>query len=154
MCDLQVYHNLNEPFFSALYQVESPSLSLALHGAPLSFYILHHSSPFTTLRLFLPLAAVQEVSHDVHGHGEDDGRVVLRRDAVQRLQVAKLQGRREICWVMFKASYFTVLGTVYWSASMILKQASKTPVLRIFISVFSNSNVLVLKKNESEPGTS
>ena len=65
---------------------------------------------FTTLRLFLPLAAVQEVSHDVHGHGEDDGRVVLRRDAVQRLQVAKLQGRREICWVMFKASYFTVLG--------------------------------------------
>ena len=29
--------------------------------------------------------------HDVHGHGEDDGRVVLRRDAVQRLKVAELQ---------------------------------------------------------------
>ena len=28
---------------------------------------------------------------DVHGHGEDDGRVVLRCDAVQRLQVAELQ---------------------------------------------------------------
>ena len=29
--------------------------------------------------------------HDVHGHGEDDGRVVLRRYAVQRLQVAQLR---------------------------------------------------------------
>ena len=37
-------------------------------------------------------AAVQEVVQDVHGHGEDDGRVVLRRDAVQRLKVAELQG--------------------------------------------------------------
>ena len=36
-------------------------------------------------------AAVQEVVEDVHGHGEDDGRVVLRRDAVQCLQVAELQ---------------------------------------------------------------
>ena len=35
--------------------------------------------------------ALHEVVHDVHGHGEDDGRVVLRRDAVQRLQVAELQ---------------------------------------------------------------
>ena len=25
--------------------------------------------------------------HDVHRHGEDDGRVVLRRDAVQGLEV-------------------------------------------------------------------
>ena len=38
-------------------------------------------------------AAVQEVVEDVHGHGEDDGRVVLRRDAVQRLQVAQLKWR-------------------------------------------------------------
>ena len=33
-----------------------------------------------------------EVVHDVHGHGEDDGGVVLRGDAVQRLQVAQLEG--------------------------------------------------------------
>ena len=39
--------------------------------------------------------ALHEVVHDVHGHGEDDGRVVLRRDAVQRLQVAELQRKEE-----------------------------------------------------------
>ena len=34
---------------------------------------------------------LHEVVHDVHGHWEDDGRVVLGRDAVQRLKVTKLQ---------------------------------------------------------------
>ena len=28
---------------------------------------------------------------DVHGHGEDDSRVVLRRDAVQCLQISQLK---------------------------------------------------------------
>ena len=40
-------------------------------------------------------AAVQEVAHDIHGHGEDNGRVVLRRDTVERLQVSELQRREE-----------------------------------------------------------
>ncbi len=34
---------------------------------------------------------LHEVVHEVHGHGEDDGGVVLRRDAVQRLEVPQLQ---------------------------------------------------------------
>jgi hypothetical protein len=34
------------------------------------------------------------MAEDVHGHGEDDGRVVLRRDAVQRLEVAELERER------------------------------------------------------------
>ena len=33
--------------------------------------------------------------HDVHGHGEDDGGVVLGGDAVQRLQVAELRGNNQ-----------------------------------------------------------
>lgn len=33
-----------------------------------------------------------EVSHDIYGQGEDDGGVLLRRDGVEGLQVAKLQG--------------------------------------------------------------
>jgi len=39
-------------------------------------------------------ALVEEVVEDVHGHGEDDSRVVLRRDAIQRLQVAQLRKER------------------------------------------------------------
>ena len=35
---------------------------------------------------------VQEVIHDIHRHREDDGGVVLGRDAVQRLEVAELKG--------------------------------------------------------------
>ena len=31
------------------------------------------------------------MSHDVHGQGENDGRIFLGRNGVQRLQVAKLQ---------------------------------------------------------------
>ena len=61
-----------------------------LHTSPVISHTLYCS-----LGLFLPLAAVHEVVQDVHGHGEDDGRVVLRRDAVQRLKVAELQGRRK-----------------------------------------------------------
>lgn len=33
-----------------------------------------------------------EVSHDIYGQGEDDGGVLLRRNGVEGLQVAKLQG--------------------------------------------------------------
>lgn len=36
-------------------------------------------------------ALVEEVVEDVHRHREDDGRVVLRRDAAQRLKIAKLK---------------------------------------------------------------
>ena len=36
----------------------------------------------------------KEPRRQVDGHREDDGRVVLGRDAVQRLQVAELQRRR------------------------------------------------------------
>lgn len=39
----------------------------------------------------LAAALIHEVIEDVHGHGEDDGRVVLGRDAAQRLQVAELK---------------------------------------------------------------
>ena len=56
------------------------------------------------------LAGPDEVVHDVHGHGEDDGGVVLGGDAVQGLQVAELakKGRRlfnhyhRSCWVFVK----------------------------------------------------
>ena len=41
---------------------------------------------------FVIFATAQEVFHDVHRHGEDDGRVVLGRDAVQSLQIAQLEG--------------------------------------------------------------
>ena len=34
--------------------------------------------------------ALHQVGDDVHGHGEDDGAVVLCRDAAQGLQVAEL----------------------------------------------------------------
>ena len=37
------------------------------------------------------LAGPDEVVHDVHGHGEDDGGVVLGRDAVQGLEIAELE---------------------------------------------------------------
>jgi hypothetical protein len=36
-------------------------------------------------------SAPEEVIGEVDGHREDDGRVVLGRDAVQRLQVAQLK---------------------------------------------------------------
>ena len=39
-------------------------------------------------------ALVEEVIENVHRHREDDGRVVLRRDAAQRLKVAKLEGEK------------------------------------------------------------
>ena len=61
-----------------------------LHTSPVISHTLYCS-----LGLFLPLAAVHEVVEDVHGHGEDDGRVVLCRDAVQRLKVAELQRKRK-----------------------------------------------------------
>ena len=38
-------------------------------------------------------AVLHEVRHDVDGDWEDDGAVVLRRDAVQGLQVTKLRGK-------------------------------------------------------------
>ena len=42
-------------------------------------------------RGLLPLRVVlNEVGHDVDGDGEDDGAVVLGRDAVEGLQVAQL----------------------------------------------------------------
>ena len=34
-----------------------------------------------------------QLGDDVDGHGEDDGAVVLRRDAVQGLQVSQLRGK-------------------------------------------------------------
>ena len=60
---------------------KSPRMSLLCHFPP---------SLITEIVL-----ALHEVVHDVHGHGEDDGRVVLRRDAVQRLKVAELQTEGE-----------------------------------------------------------
>ena len=38
----------------------------------------------------------EEVTDDVHRHGEDDRRVLLRADRVQRLEVAQLQRRRRL----------------------------------------------------------
>ena len=38
---------------------------------------------------FIPLF-LAEVSDEVHGHGEDDGAVLLGRDAVEGLEVAEL----------------------------------------------------------------
>ena len=47
-------------------------------------------------RLFFSLVGfLQEVVHDVHGHGEDDGGVVLGSDAVQGLQVAELKKKED-----------------------------------------------------------
>ena len=45
------------------------------------------------LALFSALVVLlaEEVVQDVHGHREDDGGVVLGGDAVQSLQIAKLQ---------------------------------------------------------------
>lgn len=43
------------------------------------------------LGLLVVMLPAHEVVHDVHGHREDDGGVVLGRDAVQRLKVAELQ---------------------------------------------------------------
>ena len=37
------------------------------------------------------LVAFHKAGHDVYGHREDDGAVVLCRDAVQGLQVAQLE---------------------------------------------------------------
>ena len=54
--------------------------------------LLCHFPPSLITEIVL---ALHEVVHDVHGHGEDDGRVVLRRDAVQRLKVAELQRKRK-----------------------------------------------------------
>lgn len=39
----------------------------------------------------LALFSTQEVVHDVHGHGKDDGGVVLGSDAVQGLEIAELK---------------------------------------------------------------
>ena len=38
-----------------------------------------------------PALSADEVVHDVHGHREDDGGVVLGRDAVEGLEVAELE---------------------------------------------------------------
>ena len=38
------------------------------------------------------LSVVDQMRHDVNGDGEDDGAVVLGRDAVQGLQVPQLGG--------------------------------------------------------------
>ena len=38
------------------------------------------------------LSVVDQMRHDVDGDGEDDGAVVLGRDAVQGLQVPQLEG--------------------------------------------------------------
>ena len=75
--------------------------SLTSSSSLLPFYTLHFSDTLhCSLRLLLPFASglVHEVVEDVHGHGEDDGRVVLRRDAVQRLQVAELQKDEDLLY--------------------------------------------------------
>ena len=46
------------------------------------------------------LAGPDEVVHDVHGHGEDDGGVVLGGDAVQGLQVAELAKKEGGCSII------------------------------------------------------
>lgn len=43
------------------------------------------------------LLSLHEVRHELHGQREDDGGVPLRRDGVEGLQVAELQGRRWLC---------------------------------------------------------
>lgn len=43
------------------------------------------------------LLSPHEVRHELHGQREDDGGVPLRRDGVEGLQVAELQGRRRLC---------------------------------------------------------
>ena len=42
--------------------------------------------------LLVPVEAPGEVGEDVDGDGEDDGAVLLGADAVQRLEVAQLEG--------------------------------------------------------------
>ncbi len=59
-------------------------------GGYACFFFSKSSQGSAHLVLWL-LLLEEEVAEDVHGHGEDDGGVLLRRNAVQRLQVAQLE---------------------------------------------------------------
>ena len=45
--------------------------------------------------IYLSLLLGQKVGNDVHGYWKNDGRVLLRRNGVQGLQVAKLKREKE-----------------------------------------------------------
>ena len=58
---------------------------------------------------------LHELAHDVDGDGEDDGAVVLRRDAVEGLQVSQLwvDGVRSAgCYGVFASTYIARMYTL------------------------------------------
>ena len=57
------------------------------------YYIM--ISKDSRIDIYLSLLLGQKVGNDVHGYWKDDGRVLLRRNGVQGLQVAKLKKEEE-----------------------------------------------------------
>ena len=71
-----------------------------------STYVLFNDSSIHIGKVILfHVPSLDDPGEDVDGHGKDDGAVVLRRDAAQRLQVAQLGNRQnlkfEICYLIF-----------------------------------------------------
>ena len=63
-------------------------LRLSLYPIFLFFFLA------VVLNVFLVLLLLdEEVRYDVHGHGEDHRRVLLRRDRVQRLEISELRNK-------------------------------------------------------------
>lgn len=76
--------------------------SIILHVAPHKCTLTQDASVSYNFRGWATLSVADqslphEVSHDIYGEGEDDGGVLLCRDGVEGLQVAKLQGWGRLC---------------------------------------------------------
>ena len=60
-----------------------------------STYVLFNNSSIHIEKVILfHVPSLDDPGEDVDGHGKDDGAVVLRRDAAQRLQVAQLENKK------------------------------------------------------------
>ena len=82
--------------------------------------------------IYLSLLLGQKVGNDVHGYWKDDGRVLLRRNGVQGLQVAKLKKEEEYSvWksrekVALRAKRATF---TFWVDKRFIKNAKKSSIL-------------------------
>ena len=69
-------------------------------------YVLFNDSSIHIGKVILfHVPSLDDPGEDVDGHGEDDGAVVLRRDAAQRLQVAQLGNQQNLIFFLFLACF-------------------------------------------------
>ena len=63
--------------------------------------LFNNSSIHIEKVILFHVPSLDDPGEDVDGHGKDDGAVVLRRDAAQRLQVAQLGNRENLKFKFF-----------------------------------------------------